>query len=207
MTPGRWIAWLVPAFVLAAAPAPAADPLETPNVRRLGRTVTQWRSDDLLVVVGWKYAHLNVRERWIFLEVWMMPKGYESLEVNREDVALLAPDGKRLGLPSQRRLAEGLPDIRRVLNVADVTRDPMEGYFSARRSLKRIGFHEIPATRLTYEFVGMAPFSAAFGDLFFEAPDGKAFVPGIYTLALENRQMKVRIPLPLGIEGELERVK
>jgi len=37
------------------------DPLETPNVRRLGRTVTQWRSDDLLVVVGWKYAHLNVR--------------------------------------------------------------------------------------------------------------------------------------------------
>ena len=33
------------------------------------------------------------------------------------------------------------------------------------------------------------------------------FVPGINTLALENRQMKVRIPLPLGIEGELERVK
>ena len=46
----------------------------------------------------------------------------------------------------------------------------------------------------------------AYGDIYFESPKAK-WEPGIYTLVIKNRDVNVRLPLTLGVEGPLERVR
>ena len=178
---------------------------EEPAVKRLGKTVARYRDKNIQVAVSWKYPQLHPKEAWTYFETWIMPlEG--SVEVDREDVALYLPDGTRLNLPSQKKVTEGFPNIRQVVTVGDISRDPMEGYFTSRRQLVRIGFQEVPGTFLTYDLRGLAPFDCAYGDLFFENPKG-SWEKGIYTLAIQHTGLDVKIPMPVGIEGELERIK
>ncbi len=180
--------------------------VEAPNVRRLGKTVAQFKDDVVQIAVSWRYPQLHPDERWTFFETWMMPVGNGGLTVDREDIALFLPDGTRVPLPSQKKLTEGLPDIRRVVTIGDVSRDPMEGYFMSRNGLLRLGFHEIPGTAITFDQRAFPTHWAADGDLFFENPKGK-WAKGIYTFAVKNKEVDVKIPMSIGIEGELERVK
>ncbi len=180
--------------------------VDDPNVRRLGRTAAQFKDDAIQVAVSWRYTDLHPDERWTFFETWLMPLWKSGVEVDREDIALYLPDGTRVPLPSQNKLTEGLPDIRRVETVGDVSREPMEGYFMARNGLMRLGFHEIPGTAITFDRRGFPLHWAAMGDLFFENPKGK-WEPGIYTFTVKNKDIDVKIPMPIGIKGDLERVK
>jgi len=189
--------------LLAGGLAVAAD---EPATRRLGKTVAQYRDDGIQVAVSWKYTQLHPDEKWTYFELWVMPLSGGGVEIDREDVSLFLPDGTRLPLPSQKKLAEGLPDIRRVVTGGDVSRDPMEGYFNSRRALTRIGFQEIPGTFLVYDSRGLGPYLCGHGDFFWENPKG-SWAPGIYTLAIQHKGLDVKIPMPIGIEGELERVK
>jgi hypothetical protein len=178
---------------------------EAQTVKRLGATIARYRDKNIQVAVSWKYPQLHPDEAWTYFETWIMPL-VGSVEVDREDVSLFLPDGTRLNLPSQKKVTEGFPDIRRVVGIGEVSRDPMEGYFTSRRSLVRIGFQEVPQTFLTYDLRGLGPFECAYGDLFFENPKGK-WEPGIYTLAIQHTGLDVKIPMPIGIKGELERIK
>ncbi|HQR47375.1 MAG TPA: hypothetical protein PK598_15350 [Thermoanaerobaculia bacterium] len=191
------------ALLLAGGPALAAD---EPNTKRLGKTVAQYSDANIQVAVSWKYPQLHPDEKWTYFETWVMPFTGGGIEINREDVSLFLPDGTRVPLPSQEKLGKGLPDIRRVLTIGDVSRDPMEGYFSSRRVLTRIGFQEIPGTFLVYDTRGLAPYDCGYGDFFFENPKGK-WEKGIYTLVIQKKGLDVKIPMQIGIEGELERVK
>lgn len=198
-------------FLLAAAASglllgSLATAVDAPNVKRLGKTIAQYKDDRVQVVVSWRYAELHPGERWTYFETWMMLIGSGGLEVDREDIALYLPDGTRVPLPSQKKLTEGLPDIRRVVTVGDVSRDPMEGYFRSRNGFLRLGFHEIPGTLITFDSRGLPIQWAAAGDLFFESPAGK-WEKGIYTFAVKNKKIDVKVPMPIGIEGDLERVK
>lgn len=196
------VATLVAGLLLSGLSS-AAD---SPNVKRLGATIAQYKDDVVQLAVSWKYPQIHPEERWAFFETWIMPVGNAGVTINREDVSLFLPDGTRVNLPSQKKLMEGLPDIRRVATVGDVSRDPMEGYFIARYGVLRIGFHEIPGTFITFDERGIAPHWAAVGDLYFENPKGK-WEKGIYTFSVKNKEIDVKIPMPIGITGELERVK
>ncbi len=180
--------------------------VDSPNVKRLGATVAQYKDKVFQVAVSWRYPQLHPEERWTFFETWMMPIGKGGVTVNREDVSLFLPDGTELPLPSQNRLNTDFPDIRRVATVGDVNRDPMEGYFRTRDGILRIGFQEVPGTFIAYNERGMAPHFAAFGDLYFENPKGK-WEKGIYTFSVKNKEVDAKIPMAIGITGDLERVK
>ena len=199
-------------FILAATLAAGlllsglSSAVDSPNLKRLGATVAQYKDDAFQLAVSWKYPQLHPEERWTFFETWMMPVGQQGITINREDVSLFLPDGTRVSLPSQKKLQEGLGDIRRVVTVGDVSRDPMEGYFNARNAVLRIGFHEVPGTFISFDERGIAPYWAAVGDLFFENPKGK-WEKGIYTFSVKNKAVDAKVPMPIGITEDLERVK
>lgn len=180
--------------------------IESPNVKRLGRTVVRYRDEVLLLVVGYKHAHSHLDTRWILLETCVSATGGQPVEIYREDVALLAPDGTRLPLPSQKRMAQGIPDLRRMLLQARVIRDPLGGYFTGRVREERLGFFAVPGEAIVFDQVVVDHDTLAWGNLFFESPKGR-FDPGIYTLVVENKVAHVRMPLALGIDGDLERVR
>ena len=201
------LAWLALAAVsLVVGSATRAADLNSANVKKLGRTVTRFRDDTLQVVVGYKHAQSHLDSRWILLETCLSSSGYQPVEIFREDVSLILPDGTRIPLPSQKKMAQGLPDLRRMLNQARVVHDPLGGYFPGRTREERLGFFAVPGEQIVFDRVTVNHDTLAWGDLFFESPKGR-FEPGIYTLIMENKLAHVRLPLALGIEGDLERVK
>lgn len=200
--PRRILAGLA-ALVLASA---AAADVEGPNVKRLGRTVMRWRDETLQVVVGYKHAQLHLDKKWILLETYLSATGNRPIEVWREDVSLQMPDGTRLSLPSQRRMGEGIPDLRRMLSEAKVQRDPLGSYFPGAVREERLGFFAIPGEDIVFDKVVVNSLILAWGDLYFESPKDR-WEPGIYTLVIESKSVHVRLPLALGIDGPLERVR
>jgi hypothetical protein len=177
-----------------------------PNVTRLGRTVMRWRDETLQVVVGYRHAQTHLDRRWILLDAYLTARGGRPVEVWREDVSLVTPDGTRLALPTQKRMAEGIPDLRRVLNEAKVQRDPLGGYFPGAVREERLGFFAVPGEDIVFDKVTVNAQTLAWGDLYFESPKGR-FEPGVYTFVIESRDVHVRLPITLGVEGPLERVR
>lgn len=198
--------WVLVALCCVVAAGTRAADLGSTNVKKLGRTVARFKDDALQVVVGYKHAQLHLDSRWILLETCMSASGNQPVEIFREDVSLILPDGTRVPMPSQKKMAQGLPDLRRVLNEARVMRDPLGGYFPGRTREERLGFFAVPGEQIVFDRVTVNRDTLAWGDLFFESPKGR-FEPGIYTLVMENKVARVRLPLALGIEGDLERVK
>ena len=197
--------WAVAALSVFGVAGTRAD-LESPNVKKLGRTVSRYRDDVLQIVIGYKHAQHHLESRWILLETCISATGGPAVEIFREDVALIAPDGTRMSMPSQRRMAEGIPDLRRMLLQARVMRDPLAGYFPRCFREERLGFFAVPGEALVFDQVTVDRDTLAWGDLFFESPKGR-FEAGIYTLVVENKSVHVRLPLALGIEGSLQRVR
>lgn len=194
------------ALALFGVAALRANDLESRYVKKLGRTVARYRDDVLQVVVGYKHAQLHLDSRWILLETCLSATSGQPVEIFREDVALLAPDGTRIPMPSQKKMAQGIRDLRRMLNESRVMRDPLDGYFLGRGREERLGFFAVPGEAIVFDRVTVDHDTLAWGNLFFEAP-GERFEPGIYTLVVENKLAHVRLPLALGIEGPLERVR
>ena len=188
----RWIALLVGvAFTAGAAPAPAKSP-----VKRLGKTVVQYRDESVRAVLSWRYANQTFeKEAWLLLELAFAAEG-NAVDLNREDVSLLTPGGERLPLPGQKRLAESATDVRWVVQKASVARDPITGYFPNQTREQRIPFFAIPGEQIVQDEIGGGVSTLSRGDLFFEAPTG-AWKPGLYTLVLENRKMHAELPFQL----------
>jgi hypothetical protein len=191
---------------LGLASSGAADVDAGPNVTRLGKTVMRWRDDAVQVVVGYRHAQAHLDRKWILLDTGLTVWKGKPVEVWREDVWLVMPDGKRLPMPSQRRMAEGIPDLRRMLSEARVQRDPLNGYFPGAVREERLGFFAIPGEDIVFDKVAFNSRTLASGDIYFESPKA-AWEPGIYTLVIENRDVHVRLPLTLGIDVPLERVR
>ena len=198
--------WALIALSLVAASGASAADLDSANVKKLGRTVVRFKDDTLQIVVGYKHAQLHLDSPWILLQTCLSASGGQPVEIFREDVSLVLPDGTRVPLPSQKKMAQGLPDLRRMLNQARVVHDPLGGYFPGRTREERLGFFAVPGEQIVFDRVTVNHDTLAWGDLFFESPKGR-FEPGIYTLIMENKLAHVRLPLALGIEGDLERVK
>ncbi len=202
----------IPRLVLAGAAAlclaapGAADVEAGPNATRLGKTVMRWRDETIQVVVGYRHAQSHLDRKWILLDTYLTAWSGKPVEVWREDISLLMPDGTRLALPTQRRMAEGIPDLRRMLNEAKVSRDPLGGYFPSAVREERLGFFAIPGENIVFDKVTVNHQTLAWGDLYFESPKAR-WEPGIYTLVIESRDVHVRLPLTLGVEGPLERVR
>ena len=193
------------AALLIGSRSLSAD-LGSPNVKRLGRTIVQWKDDRVQVVVSWRHAQDHLDARWILLDFSFFATRGNPVTINREDIELFLPDGRRLNLPSQSRMAKGIPDIRRMLQQAAVNRDPASGYFVGPTRRQDLQFFTIPGEGVVFNEITANHDRLTQGDLFFESP-GETWPKGIYTLRIKNRDIDVKLPLPLGIEGELERVK
>ena len=181
--------------------APAASP-----VKRLGKTVVQHKDDRVKAILSWRFANQTFeKEPWLLVELAFASEG-GTVELNREDVSLLTPGGERLSLPGQKRLAEGLKDVRWFLQRSSVARDPLTGYFSRQDLERRLPFFAIPGEQIVQDEIGGGHSMLIRGDLFFEAPAG-SWKPGRYTLVLKNKTMDVELPFMLPADDPKKEAK
>lgn len=195
----RWIALIVSTTLAGSAvAAEKASP-----VTRLGKTVVRYQDDAVKAVVSWRFANQTFeKEPWLLLELAFAAEG-KALNLNREDVALLGPDGERIPLPGQKRFAERMNDPLQLVRRASVARDPLDNYFSRPTRLESLRFFTVPGGPVVQDEVSGGPSWLIQGDLFFEAPNG-VWKPGSYTLVLKNKTMDVALPFSLPA-GELKK--
>src|SRR5436190_20813595 len=98
--------------LLVASMTAFGAPDSAPQVKRLGRSVTQVTDENARVAVGYKYASTQLDKPWIFLDTRVSAEGNNEIRVTREDISLVTPDGRRLSLPPQKALATEVKDLR-----------------------------------------------------------------------------------------------
>lgn len=180
------------ALVLAvAAPVQAGDD----PVKRLGRTINQYKDDKVQVAISAKYASAHLGEPWIFIDTWISAFG-KPFKILREDVTLVTPDGTRLNLPSQKAMAQGIRDVAWLMKKATVSREPMMAYFVGREKDERLGFFAVPGEDIVFDEVTVNYFTVTHGDLFFHVKNG-VFGPGKYRLEIYNKDADVRLPFEM----------
>ena len=147
-------------FLLAAAvalPAFARDERREldehkPVVTRKGKTVVQYKDEEIQVVMGYRHASTHLGSPWSFFETYLSATNGKPIEIVREDIELISPMGV-IPLSSQRKMAEGIPDLRRMLMEAAVSRDPLDGYFPGRPRRQPIAFFTITGEGIVFDRV------------------------------------------------------
>ena len=165
------------------------------EVSRMGKTVTQYRDSLVRAVISTKYADAHRDRAWTVVEIGVEAETGKPVVIAREDVSLVARDGTVIRLPSQKAMAEGLPDVRNVLQTAHVYTDPVGGYLPFASRERRLRFFTIPGEGIVLDEEVILNAESGRGWLFFRSPTGSW--SGEYQLVIRNRDLNVRIPFLL----------
>lgn len=172
----------------ASASAIASEPV----VRRLGRTVTEFRDEFVEAVIGTRYSNLHPDREWIVVDLRVRALGAAAVEIGREDISLTRRGGPKLTLPGREEVAEELSNIGRTMIAASAVEDPLDSYLPPCLEVDRIPF----VTRSMLESILLEAGRVASGKLLFRAPRGTR-IPAFYTFGVSNRDVDLQIPFRL----------
>ncbi len=171
-----------------------ATPTETPGVDRLGATAVRYRGPQIEAVVSYRAATLGLGDDWLFLDVAVTGSGRDSVEVNRDKVAVQLPSGEVVPLASQHEFGEAYPQLAAVIERANIAAEPLD-YWAGRRDAS-LAFLTAPGEGLAMTSEWVNDQVVYQGRLYFFLPAGVQ--PGRYQLRIDLTESKVRIPFRLG---------
>jgi hypothetical protein len=186
---------------LAVAQETGKDP-----VKRLGKTVVQYKDDKVQVVLGYRHANAHMDREWMLLDVCMSAIQSSPIEVAREDISLVVPGGGKINLASQKAVVTGLKDLNQTFREASITTDPLQGYFVGPVRQQGLAFFAPVDGGIVYDRVSVDRTILAEGYLFFHAPEG-GFPKGRFALDIYNKWVDVELPFHLPADEAAERKK
>ena len=187
--------WLIGLLALLGPVPPSLAADGGPEVRRLGKTVTQYRDGTVRAVISTKFAANHLDRVWTVLEFCVSAETGKPVVIARGDVSLVAEDGSVMPLPSQRTMAEGMPDVRNVLHTAETMAEPVLGYFPFADMARDLRFFAIPGDGIVLDEEVVDRNRIGHGWLFFRSSSGRW--GGLYQLVIGNRETNVKIPFRL----------
>ena len=167
-----------------------------PNTTDLGRAAIEYEDDDLHVVAAYYHSQQRHDSKWLLLEV--AASANRNIRIDREDVYLLTPDGRRVPLATQRAWSRDHQLVRPIMLQARSTRHPVGSYFAESDS-RNFRFFVPPFGGTAYHFFNANQWRISWGDLFFASPTG-AWDPGTYSLVFEGAEKNARAVLPIDLE-------
>jgi hypothetical protein len=181
------------AAALLLAGCSSAVPTATPGVEQVGATVLRYRGPELELALGYRFATVSLGEEWLILDVALTAAPGKVVEVKRDHVFLLTPQGERLALARQEQFAAAYPQLQATLRRAALAADPLD-YFN-REMLCTLEFFAPPGEGLAFPTAHLDDRRVCRGSLFFFVPGGVQ--PGTWTLGIDLVESKVRIPFRL----------
>lgn len=168
-------------------------PTGVPGIEKVGATVLRYRGPEVELALGYRFATLSVGEEWLMLDVAITAAPGKLVEVKRERVFVVTPQGERLPLASQEQFASAYAALQPTLRRAALAADPL-GYFN-REIQCPLGFFAAPGEALVYPSVHLDDRRVCEGRLYFLVPGGVQ--PGRWTLGIDLVETKVRVPFTL----------
>ena len=187
-----FITLLLVALALGIGQRAEARSKPTERLRQAGKTALVYRGPALDLALSYRYAKANLGKRWLFLDVAMTsPDG--SVEVARNHVAVVTPDGQIVPLASQRQFADAYSTLIPSIAGANVAAEPL-GYLTPHRP-RWLGLFSAPGRTVVFPSVWVDEWHTIYGRLYFDLPD--KVVPGQYALLITLKQGEVRVPFQL----------
>jgi len=172
----------------------AAAPTGTPGVERTGKYLLRNASEDISVVIGYKYAIKNLGEPWLLLDVAVSGQHRSATEIKRENVFVITPSGQRIDAPTQREFGQAYSELQSSIRRADIASEPLD-YFGGDKRRCEIPFFAIPGTTTTSNSLFVNDRQACTGRLYFPIPGGVQ--AGGWVFGIDLKESKVRIPFVL----------
>jgi hypothetical protein len=163
-----------------------ADPIE-----QMGRTMVQYRSSLVEVLVDYKFANLSVGDDWIILNVAITSSEAQAIEVRRGSISVRTPDGRKIPLPSYPDFIDAYPEIQSAARRASVASDPLNFTRAGRRPCD-LQFQPLPGTIAALESVYVNVRKICQGLLFFPVRGG--IQPGRWEFIIEFEEFDARVP-------------
>ncbi len=186
-----WLA-AVPAVAIGLAAVGAqAQPQE--SIKQAGKTVVRYSGRDVEAVLSYRFAAANPGEPWMLLMLAVTGRTGKAVEIKREKIFLLTPDGTRVPLATQAEFAQASAGLRAMLARASINQEPVD--YWAGRSTQSLQLFAVPGEALAFDAVTVNDRLVAIGPVFFHFPAGVP--PGTYRLAMDVGESHVRIPFEL----------
>jgi hypothetical protein len=167
---------------------------EEPGVEQLGEYVVRQKGPEVDVVLGYRHAAAKLGEEWLLLEVAISSPNKRHATIERADIWVRTPAGKRIPLATQEEFGKVFSDMRARIREANIARDPMD-YFPASRRPCQLEFFAAPGAAVTFDQVTVNDRRACEGKLFFRIPG--SIQSGRWVLGIDLVESKVRIPFKL----------
>ncbi len=170
-------------------------PREFDHVRTLGRALSEFRDGRIQVVAAYYYSQLNHDSPWLLIQLGAL--GEQVIEIDRDRIELVTPNGRVVRLASQARWAA---DSRRnvlLLQQATPLRHQVGSYFTPSNGQTGLRFFaRPPGTGTVQEVVYLKPKELVLGDLLFESPT-RLWDEGTYALVIRYDGAEAVLPIEL----------
>lgn len=167
-----------------------------PHTEDRGRAAVEYEDDALHVVAAYYYSQRHHDSRWLLIEAAVTAD--HVMRIDREDIYLLTPGGRRVELATQRAWSQDHQRVRPLIQNARTTRHGIGGYFTESGS-RNFQFFVLPFGGISYDFFDADQFRIQWGDLFFASPTG-AWDEGTHSLIVEVPKSNARAVLPIDLE-------
>lgn len=163
----------------------------TDPIEQMGRTMVQYRSSLVEVLVDYRFANQSVGDDWIILNVAITSSESQAIEVRRGSISVRTPDGRKIPLPSYSDFIDAYPEIQSAARRAALASDPLDFTRAGRRPCD-LGFQPLPGTVAALESVYVNVRKICEGLLFFPIQGG--IQPGRWEFIIEFEEFDARVP-------------
>jgi len=169
------------------------------GTREVSRYAVIQEGPELAVALGFHYATRSIGEEWLILAVELTAAdGSGRAIVNRSDILVITPDGRRLALVSQEEFRERYGEFRVALE-RSLRSLPILGRYDRSQMPCDRWFLRDPFGGFAYEEVPVNTFQLCSGPLVFKVIGG--IQPGRWRLIIELEESRVDIPFELLAEN------
>ena len=164
-----------------------------PHTQERGRAAIEYEDEEIHVVAAYYYSQRHHDSPWLLIEAAVSAE--RAMDIQRDEIRLVMPDGREVPLASQRRFRQDLWRVRPLLQNASVTRHGIGGYFKGRRETQ-MRFFALPFQGTVRDSVVVDQWRIGWGDLFFVSPTG-LWEAGTYSLVVQHEELQASLPIRL----------
>jgi hypothetical protein len=187
------------ALLLISGCATSTGPGVTePGTREVSRYAVVHEGPELAVALGFYQATRSIGDEWLIVAVELTASaGSGRAIVNRSDISVISPDGRRLALVSQDEFRENYGAVRVAVDRA-LRSLPILGRYDRSQMPCDRWFLRDPFGGFAYDEVPVNTFQLCSGPLVFRVVGG--IQPGRWRLIIELEESRVDIPFELEAE-------
>ena len=184
-------------FLITGCATSSGPGTTDPGIRKISRYTVLYEGPEMDVALGFHHATRSIGEEWLVVAVEFTAgsRGGRAI-VDRSDISVFSPTGRRLALVGQEEFRENYGAVRVAVERA-LGSLPIVGRYDPGQIPCDRWFLQGPFGGFAYDEVPVSTFQLCSGPLVFKVPGGVQ--PGRWRLVIEFEESRADIPFELEV--------